>query len=150
MLFREYMLNFIIEFSQAFEGIANRFGLTMIKLSEVEAGLCSSYYAILVYLDRDGVNVTYIQQNKSGEFLRYPLGYFLVTRRKWVASNKEEQISAELEAYSLTLENSAPDILRGESAWLAEYGQRPFPLDSVRLKALGLRGSVSLPQAQRG
>lgn len=133
------MKSFRAEFEGVFGGVATRFGFSIVELSETEMGLLKGSFALVVYRDRDGVGVNYIRRNDtSGEVIQYPLGHFLATQRGWVASAKEERIASELEAYALTLERSASDILSGDDSWITQVKTNPFPVSPPTRDAIGL------------
>ena len=108
------MSNFIEKFELAFAGIVAKYGFEVRRASDSDVFLCKKDFALRIYCELDGVGVRYLRRElETGKLLQYALGHFLVRNRKWVPSYKSEMIAAELEAYAMTLDQSASDILRG-------------------------------------
>jgi len=133
------MKDFRSKFDLTFVRIIDRFDFTIIELSETEIALTKSSFALVVYRDRDGVGVNYIHRdNESEEVIQYPLGHFLATQRSWISSSKNDPLLSELEAYALTLENSASDILNGGLDWMNQINTKPFSTSFATQMKLGL------------
>ena len=123
------MKDFCDKVMVSFGGIAGRYGFSISELSETEIVLRKDNFALAIYCDRDGVGVNYLWHKESGGAVQYPLGHLLhLLKKEWVPSTKKDQIESELEAYAFTLEQSALDILSGDTTWMNKISITPFPV----------------------
>ena len=113
--------------TEVFGDVAERFELKMCESTPEEMALIGSGYAILIWSDRDGISLHYLDLDGATDQGTVDLGVYLATNRRWVIDQQTPRLKNHWSAARRGLHNSArtlievaPDILRGEKAWLTE------------------------------
>ena len=119
----------------AFGPTCQRFNLPVTEINENEAAIWGNRFALLVWLDRDGVSVKYVDLANDDEFKAIDIGSFLVKKRSWIVADTipltdqfESRINRGLSSYARSLEDSAPDILEGKKDWIVDVTDTPIRL----------------------
>ncbi|MGV3659034.1 MAG: hypothetical protein ACO1TE_02585 [Prosthecobacter sp.] len=132
------MTEFQTKVAVIFGPIMKRFGFRQVDLNDTSVALLKEEFALIVDRDRDGVAVRYVgRDEKTKAVIQHPLDHFLVTRRRWVISEKFEPIDKGIDSYALTLEQTCQDMLSGDKSWLNSITTQPHNVDRDTQKALG-------------
>lgn len=120
-----------------------QFRLSVIELNTSEVAIKGNGFAILVWLDRDGVTMKYVDLENSGEIAVIDIGSYLATKRTWIVENStasterfDSQITRAVLSYARTLQEQAPDILQGKKDWLKDVQDRPLRLSEHHASAI--------------
>lgn len=129
--------------AEAFSDVAGQFGLRFCESSPEEVSLVGSGYAILIWNDRDGISLHYLDLGGPVNQGTVNLGAYLATKRRWVVDQQMPRakdywstIRNGLHNSARTLSEMAPDILRGEKAWLTETSVEYDPLSETHREKL--------------
>lgn len=102
-------------------------------------------YSLLVWLDRDGISLHYLDLEMLGQGRTVDLPSYLVKKRRWIIGgrpinlpDRERDIQFGLNNCALTLMEVAQDILAGEKEWLADPSVEYSPLNNVHKEELAL------------
>lgn len=139
------MMDFEKKVRDSFSELADRWNMKIAMVDRDDAVIVGADFALRLFLDRDGVNLSYVDGSPGG-FREYELGHFLATRRIWIgAPAEEDRIVRELLAFSATLESSAKDVLGGDKSWMNAFAKGDLVLDdelSLVLKLMWSRNSL--------
>ena len=127
----------------AFGPLCNLFSLKIREMPENEVAVIGSGYVLLVWLDRDGVSVKYVDVAQSTGLATIDLGSFLAMKRTWTVDDSvpatgdfESQVHRGLMSFAKTLESAGPDILEGCKEWLSDVPDAPLKLSTQHVELI--------------
>jgi hypothetical protein len=105
------------------------------ELGSDEVLMANGCCALLVFRDREGINVSVVLDR----IREYPIGQYLVAKRKATAAvaaaessspgaRAEGKVEGELAWYDRALSLCANDVLAGSVEWVSDYPGRPTTL----------------------
>src|SRR5690606_675930 len=109
-----------------FNGLCKKYSLSLREVDKSEIVVFGDNFSLLVWNDRDGVSLWYINSLTTPRLEVINLGYVLATKRKWVSAPNIDSnshwmnIRNGLRSFILTLEISGIDILSGDKEWLRD------------------------------
>lgn len=137
------MFDFSDLVANAFSEIITTYGLSLVSVDVSEVMLTGDEFALLIWLDRDGTSLKYLDVRDRESPQIFDLVRYLALQRSWKPSPPDVQplsyadrVREELAATAKALENYAADILRGQKVWLEEVTQKPMSLSAKHLRCL--------------
>lgn len=112
------------------------------RVEENEVLLIGRGFGLLIWLDRDGISMWYVDLDSEQPEV-FDLAGFLLNQRKFFvdeSSPRDGRMEAShvqsLRSYAKTLCEVAHDILSGDKTWLQETSQRVLPLNPLHWEKL--------------
>ncbi len=107
-----------------FGDLCKKFEITLRTVDGSEVVASGNGFSLLLWNDRDGVSVWYVDSLTTPRLEVVDLGYVLAVKRRWIpvkgaeSSSHEEKTRLSLRSYAETLDASGADILSGDKQWL--------------------------------
>lgn len=121
--------------TDTWEQLIQRFGLKLCRLAENDLVAVGENYAILIWLDRDGLSIRYLDRTPQAGNETVDLVAYLIENRRWILIggplySEDQYLMARqgLINCAHTLEAAAQDILSGRKEWLSDPAVTRLPL----------------------
>jgi hypothetical protein len=108
--------------------IIKKYNFEMVPFNENGVFLVSRGFALIIYINREGVDIYYVVPKNKNELVEYRISNFVQCkftdkdRANYVnPSTNEERIISELKIFSSGLFNHWGDLLSGDKMWLKKY-----------------------------
>lgn len=142
------MTGYMDDIKKYYQNIIDDYNLKFVKITESTAGLVGKDFAITITTSIDGALLTYICQNKEGDYKEYWFDNYISQSiidedREGVASSKtiHENALAELQIMANVLKNHWSNILLGDKTWIQDYlndewGEEPENANEKEIQVL--------------
>jgi hypothetical protein len=135
-------VKFVDKAMSAFATLCKDFGLSIRSSCEDEVMLRGNSFALLVWLDRDGLSMKYVDTS-SAELTAIDVTSYLATKRTWIVDTSvplredlDSQVQRGLLSMAHTLREIAPDILEGKKEWIKDCGVSSIKLSRPQVDAI--------------
>jgi|GEM_PF-2010811 len=129
--------------NELWSGLIKTHNLRLCEPNDEEAIVLGPSYAILVWLDRDGLSFRYLDRSPQIGRETIDLADYLIDKRRWILAGEAPDPADRLTVLrqglnncARTLAEVAPDILRGEKEWLKDRSVMRLPLTELQHKEL--------------
>lgn len=142
------MTGYMDDIKKYYQNIIEDYNLKFVKITESTAGLVGKDFAITISTSIDGALLTYICQNKEGDYKEYWFDNYISQSiidedREGIASSRtiHENVLAELQIMANVLKNHWSNILLGDKTWIQDYlndewGSQPININQKEMQVL--------------
>jgi hypothetical protein len=128
--------------NEAFGAIATKYNLQICENNSNVTIVVGPNYVLLVWLEREGVSVQYVNlADNKPEFIN--VGIYLLIQRQLLANDSvavrgdhQQALLIDIRSYAQTLEKIAPDILNGDKQWLTDQAARTSRLRASHYESI--------------
>ena len=138
---------------ELWSGLIKTHNLRLCEPNDEEVIVLGPSYAILLWLDRDGLSFRYLDRSPQIGRETIDLADYLIDKRRWILTGKSPDPADRLSVLrqglnncAQTLAEVAPDILRGEKEWLKDRSVMRLTLTDLQHK--GLTNSITACECQ--
>lgn len=108
--------------------VIKKYNFEMVPFNENGVFLVSRGFALIIYINREGVDIYYVLPKNKSELVEYCISNFVQCKftdkdraNYAISYTNEERIISELKIFSSGLFNHWGDLLSGDKMWLKKY-----------------------------